>query len=76
MEVIILSTTWGTDSETDTHCGDVIFPLICDNQVFNWSLIAFVIRSHAVGYQLAEHRDHNKLQVGGSFPRQIQSILD
>ena len=41
LKVVILSTTQGTDCETDAHCGDIIFPLIFDNRVIN--CIAFII---------------------------------
>ena len=33
LKAVILSTTPGTNCETDAHCGDVIFPQICDNQI-------------------------------------------
>ena len=29
-KAVMPSTTRGTDSETDVHCRDVVFPLICD----------------------------------------------
>jgi len=35
VKVVIRSTYLGMDSETDAHCTDVIFPLICDNPVIN-----------------------------------------
>lgn len=33
LKAVIPNRAPGMDSETDVHCGDITFPVICDNQV-------------------------------------------
>jgi len=41
VKAVIPSTTQDMDSEIDAHCGDVIFPLTCDNYILNCRAVAW-----------------------------------